>query len=138
MNGASADPWVNTISMPRRISTNMMGPSQNFFRTRMNCHSSPKMENFARVPDRKLMDPPLRSPRRSDALEDTTLEQRVAKGSRRDPVPRGVPVAVVPEMQGLAGRMGAELRQEVQDREPALLRRQPHPLPQEGPFVRLG
>jgi len=40
MNGASAEPWANTRSVPISIIIMINGMSQNFFRTRMNIHNS--------------------------------------------------------------------------------------------------
>src|SRR5262245_21202603 len=40
MNGATAEPWVRTTRPPNSTSTTTMGRSQNFFRSRMNIHSS--------------------------------------------------------------------------------------------------
>src|SRR5688572_25721214 len=40
MKGASADPCAKTSSEPTRKSTTRIGSNQNFFRSRMNAHSS--------------------------------------------------------------------------------------------------
>ena len=40
MNGASADPCVNTSSNPSNTNTITIGPSHHFFRTRMNVAAS--------------------------------------------------------------------------------------------------
>jgi hypothetical protein len=40
MKGAIADPWVNTISTPSNNKINIIGPSQNFLRSRMNTQRS--------------------------------------------------------------------------------------------------
>ena len=40
MNGATADPCVNTIKDPNRSSTTRIGNSQNFFRSFINDHNS--------------------------------------------------------------------------------------------------
>lgn len=42
MNGATADPSVRTSNVPSINNTRIMGKSQNFFRSRMNAHSSSK------------------------------------------------------------------------------------------------
>src|SRR5262245_8634368 len=48
MKGASAEPSVKTMSIPSSSSTSMIGPSQNFLRTRMKSQSSRKMLSFSR------------------------------------------------------------------------------------------
>src|SRR5262245_60924220 len=40
MNGATAEPWVNTTSAPKSTSTSTIGPSHHFFRTRRKSQSS--------------------------------------------------------------------------------------------------
>ncbi len=40
MNGATAEPWVNTIKLPNRTKTTIIGKSQNFFRSFMKAQSS--------------------------------------------------------------------------------------------------
>src|ERR1019366_10148177 len=40
MNGPTTELWPSTMSAPRRASTNKIGRSQNFFRTRRNAHTS--------------------------------------------------------------------------------------------------
>ena len=47
MNGAIAEPWVNTTSPPNTAIMTMMGRSQNFFRTFRNRQSSLKNDNPA-------------------------------------------------------------------------------------------
>ncbi len=36
MNGATADPWLNTINAPNKHNTKMIGNSQNFFLASIN------------------------------------------------------------------------------------------------------
>src|SRR6185369_10303585 len=40
MNGATADPWVSTMSPPNSTRISTIGSSQNFLRSRMNAHNS--------------------------------------------------------------------------------------------------
>jgi len=40
MNGATAEPWVRTISVPKSSITTRIGKSQNFFRSLMKAHNS--------------------------------------------------------------------------------------------------
>src|SRR6476661_4538755 len=44
MNGARADPWVNTTSVPHTRLNRMAGSSQNFLRTRKNSQTSAKKD----------------------------------------------------------------------------------------------
>lgn len=44
MNGATADPWLNTINAPNNAMTTNIGISQNFFRARINAHNSARNE----------------------------------------------------------------------------------------------
>lgn len=46
MNGARADPCVNTITNPRMMRTRTIGPSHHFFCVRMNAHNSGKIASF--------------------------------------------------------------------------------------------
>jgi hypothetical protein len=46
MNGAIAEPLVNTISTPNKSRITIIGSSQNFFRTFKNCHKSLKNSIF--------------------------------------------------------------------------------------------
>jgi len=40
MNGATAEPWLNTINAPNNAIISMIGSSQNFFLTRIKFHNS--------------------------------------------------------------------------------------------------
>lgn len=42
MNGAIADPWLSTMSPPKAALMMKIGNSQNFLRTRMKSHNSPR------------------------------------------------------------------------------------------------
>ena len=44
MNGATAEPWLSTISPPNSAIITMIGKSQNFLRTRRNIHNSDKKD----------------------------------------------------------------------------------------------
>src|SRR5262245_53046111 len=44
MNGATAEPWVRTISTESSSIVTTIGPSHHFFRTRMKAQSSPKID----------------------------------------------------------------------------------------------
>ena len=44
MNGATADPWVNTINPPINTNTIRIGSNQNFFRTFKNFQNSAKKD----------------------------------------------------------------------------------------------
>src|SRR5947199_955578 len=46
MNGATAEPCVKTIRLPRKTSAMMMGSNQNFLRSLIKAHSSPSMSNI--------------------------------------------------------------------------------------------
>ena len=42
MKGATADPWLKTIKIPKKARTNMIGNNQYFFRTFKNSQNSDK------------------------------------------------------------------------------------------------
>src|SRR3972149_4697383 len=54
MNGATAEPCVNTTSRPSSASISTIGPSHHFLRTRMKAHSSAKIPNFSRDPSNAI------------------------------------------------------------------------------------
>src|SRR4030095_14694089 len=57
MNGAPAEPCVNTTSRPSSASISTMGPSHHFFRTRMKAHNSPRMPHFSRDSSKAMTSP---------------------------------------------------------------------------------
>src|SRR6185369_13292630 len=50
MNGATADPWVSTMSPPNSTRISTIGRSQNFFRSRMNAQSSTTKSPISLLP----------------------------------------------------------------------------------------